>query len=242
MQSFGALNNGRQRGMPLIRLTRWLALAGALIGLSACTAVSPVTPLAPVAASQPKTESLSVAPAAAVAVQQRPSRLYELARPADATPPDLPNSPQAPLADRFSLESTPDAVPGSGVFLEFERGGASWYGPGLHGRRTASGERYDMHALTAAHRTLPFGTIVRVRSLVNGREVEVRITDRGPFVHSRVIDVSRAAAVELDMLGLGFKEVVLLVSAAIPERPLTAAPVSKRGRKARRHAPSARRR
>ena len=80
-----------------------------------------------------------------------------------------------------------------------------------HGRRTASGERYDMNALTAAHRTLPFGTLVRVHSLVNGREVEVRITDRGPYSRNRVIDVSRAAAQELGMLGLGFKEVVLLV-------------------------------
>jgi rare lipoprotein A len=94
---------------------------------------------------------------------------------------------------------------------EYQRGGASWYGPGFHGRRTASGERYDMHAMTAAHRTLPFGTWVRVHSLVNGREVDVRITDRGPFIRSRVIDVSRGAAEALGMLGLGFKEVVLLV-------------------------------
>ena len=94
---------------------------------------------------------------------------------------------------------------------EYQRGGASWYGPGFHGRRTASGERYDMNAMTAAHRTLPFGTWVRVHSLVNGREVNVRITDRGPFIRSRVIDVSRGAAEVLGMLGLGFKEVVLLV-------------------------------
>ncbi len=94
---------------------------------------------------------------------------------------------------------------------ELERGGASWYGPGFHGKRTANGERYDMHALTAAHKTLPFGTMVRVKSLVNGREVLVRITDRGPFARNRVIDLSRAAASELDMLGLGFKQVVLMV-------------------------------
>ena len=68
-----------------------------------------------------------------------------------------------------------------------------------------------MHAFTAAHRTLPFGTMVRVHSLVNGRDVDVRITDRGPFIHNRIIDVSRATAQELGMLGLGFKEVVLLV-------------------------------
>lgn len=95
---------------------------------------------------------------------------------------------------------------------ELERGGASWYGPGFHGKRTANGERYDMHALTAAHKTLPFGTMVRVKSLVNGREVMVRITDRGPFIRNRVIDLSRAAASELGMLSLGFKQVVLMVA------------------------------
>ena len=99
---------------------------------------------------------------------------------------------------------------------EYQRGGASWYGPGFHGRRTASGERYDMNAFTAAHRTLPFGTWVRVHSLVNGREVDVRITDRGPFIRSRVIDVSRGAAEALGMLGLGFKEVVLSVPESTP--------------------------
>ncbi len=73
-----------------------------------------------------------------------------------------------------------------------------------------------MHAMTAAHRTLPFGTWVRVHSLVNGREVDVRITDRGPFIRSRVIDVSRGAAEALGMLGLGFKEVVILVPDTVP--------------------------
>lgn len=69
-----------------------------------------------------------------------------------------------------------------------------------------------MNALTAAHKTLPFGTMVRVKSLVNGREVLVRITDRGPFIRNRIIDLSRAAAVELDMLNLGFKQVVLTIA------------------------------
>ena len=73
-----------------------------------------------------------------------------------------------------------------------------------------------MNAMTAAHRTLPFGTWVRVHSLVNGREVDVRITDRGPFISSRVIDLSRGAAVALGMLGLGFKEVVLSVPDTVP--------------------------
>ena len=99
---------------------------------------------------------------------------------------------------------------------EFEQGKASWYGPRFNGRRTASGERYNMYELTAAHRTLPFGTLVRVRSLVNGQEVDVRITDRGPFSGNRVIDLSRAAAESIGMLGLGVKDVLLLVPESTP--------------------------
>lgn len=74
---------------------------------------------------------------------------------------------------------------------------ASWYGKPFHGRTTASGERYDMHALTAAHRTLAFGTRVRVVNLKNGKSVVVRINDRGPFVKGRIVDVSRRAADQL---------------------------------------------
>ncbi|TBH21080.1 septal ring lytic transglycosylase RlpA family protein [Thermus thermamylovorans] len=75
-----------------------------------------------------------------------------------------------------------------------QEGLAVWYGPGFHGRRTASGERYDMHALTAAHPTLPFGTRVRVTNLKNGKSVVVRINDRGPFGGRYIIDLSYAAA------------------------------------------------
>lgn len=125
------------------------------------------------------------------------------------------------------LKSTPvrSALLAGEVARVFEQGHASWYGSNFHGRLTANGERYNMHAFTAAHRTLPFGTMVRVHSLVNGRDVDVRITDRGPFSHNRIIDVSRATAQELGMLGLGFKEVVLLVpESALPvsEAPPTA--------------------
>lgn len=92
-----------------------------------------------------------------------------------------------------------------------QQGRASWYGPGLHGRRTANGERFDMYALTAAHRTLPFGTLLRVRSLVNGSEVDVRVNDRGPFTPGVVIDLSKSAAEAIGLLGLGIKEVSLTV-------------------------------
>ena len=91
----------------------------------------------------------------------------------------------------------------------FERGGASWYGMQFHQRKTASGELFDMGALTAAHRTLPFGSQVCVRSLVNGREVLVRINDRGPFHSERVIDLSQAAAEKIGGKGLGIKQVSL---------------------------------
>jgi len=98
---------------------------------------------------------------------------------------------------------------------ELERGKASWYGGQFHGRRTANGETYDKYALTAAHKTLPFGTIVRVRSLTLGREVHVRINDRGPFLPGRVIDVSQAAAQALGLTGLGVVEVSLNVAASL---------------------------
>ncbi|MFG0584317.1 septal ring lytic transglycosylase RlpA family protein [Pseudomonas sp. zjy_9] len=84
-----------------------------------------------------------------------------------------------------------------------ETGKASYYGQAHHGKRTASGERFDQRALTAAHRTLPFGTRVRVTNLNNERSVVVRINDRGPFVRGRIIDLSRAAAERLDMLRAG---------------------------------------
>jgi rare lipoprotein A len=84
---------------------------------------------------------------------------------------------------------------------------ASWYGREHHGRRTASGERFDMKALTAAHPTLPFGTRVRVTNLTNNRSVVVRVNDRGPFKRGRILDVSRGAAAELDMIGAGTAKV-----------------------------------
>lgn len=84
-----------------------------------------------------------------------------------------------------------------------EQGTASWYGIPFHGRRAADGEIFDMNTLVAAHRTLPFGSILRVTNLNNGRDVQVRVIDRGPFVGDRILDLARAAAVSLDMIGTG---------------------------------------
>ena len=92
-----------------------------------------------------------------------------------------------------------------------ERGVASWYGPGFHGNKTANGERYDMHKLTAAHRTLPLGSIAVVRSMSTGRQVTVRINDRGPFARGRVLDLSLAGAQALMMTGTGTGEIELRV-------------------------------
>jgi len=90
-------------------------------------------------------------------------------------------------------------------------GTASWYGPGFHGRPTASGERFDQNALTAAHRSLPFGTRVRVTNQANGESVIVRINDRGPFHGNRVIDLSREAAAEIGLLRAGIGRVTIEV-------------------------------
>lgn len=105
-----------------------------------------------------------------------------------------------------------------------ERGMASWYGHPYHGRPAADGEIYDMETMVAAHRTLPFQTMVRVRNLSNGRTVDVRIIDRGPFVQGRIIDLSHAAAKEIQMIGPGVAmvEVTVIGTPASPEPALFA--------------------
>jgi rare lipoprotein A len=97
-----------------------------------------------------------------------------------------------------------------------ESGVASWYGPGFDGRRTASGETFDMRAMTAAHRQLPFGTILRVTNRDNGRRVEVRINDRGPFARRRILDLSYGAAEALGMIGPGTARVEIKVIDRLP--------------------------
>jgi len=108
----------------------------------------------------------------------------------------------------------------SGFGVPFERGIASWYGMKFDGRYTASGERYDMHEMTAAHRSLPFGTLIGVRNTLTGREVVVRINDRGPYARNRVIDLSYAAARKVGVVGPGTASVELFVVPAtgVPPR------------------------
>jgi rare lipoprotein A len=99
-----------------------------------------------------------------------------------------------------------------------ERGVASWYGPDFHGGNTSMGERYDMYAMTAAHKTLPLPAYVRVTNLQNGRSVVVRVNDRGPFVGNRIIDLSYAAAMRLDMVrdGTALVEVAAVGPSSAP--------------------------
>jgi rare lipoprotein A len=103
-----------------------------------------------------------------------------------------------------------------------DRGVASWYGESFHGKQAANGELFDMEALTAAHRTFPLGSIVRVVNLANGKHLHVRITDRGPYVNSRILDLSRGAAARLGMMEGGLSVVrVQLVGERRPEAILS---------------------
>jgi rare lipoprotein A len=115
---------------------------------------------------------------------------------------------------------TPPGVPRAPVPVKIgdtEAGLASWYGHPYHGRQAANGEIYDMEKMTAAHRTLPFNTWVRVYDLDNNKTTEVRIIDRGPFVDGRIIDLSHAAAKEIEMVGPGTARVRIEVISAPPD-------------------------
>jgi rare lipoprotein A len=114
-------------------------------------------------------------------------------------------------SNRIPRAHAPAVPPKSG-----ETGLASWYGHPYDGRQAANGEIYDMETLVAAHRTLPFGTWVRVVNLDNGKTVDVRIIDRGPFVDGRIIDLSHAAAQKVDLIGPGIARVRLDIISAPP--------------------------
>jgi rare lipoprotein A len=162
------------------------------------------------------------------------------ARPTTSLPPVLTAPPPVPGA-------VPDAVPrveprsryGNPPFYDvfgkryyvlsssvgyWERGVASWYGPGFHKERTSTGEPYDMYGMTAAHKTLPLPAYVRVTNLQNGRSVVVRVNDRGPFVGNRIIDLSYTAAAKLDMLrnGTAMVEIRSIDPSVLPPPLITA--------------------
>lgn len=143
-------------------------------------------------ASTPSSQLQPGAPPGTSATNRPPSR-------ASGAPPAIEHQP---------------AIPGEYL----EQGVASWYGIPFNGHRTSNGEIYDMHEFTAAHRTLPFNCVVRVTNLDNGKQTEVRINDRGPFVANRVIDLSLSAAQAIEMVGPGTANVRLeLVSGPNPQ-------------------------
>jgi len=191
--------------VPVARVHRFAAVARApALGLLASLALSACGLLAPQQA--PVSVDTVVAPPAPAA-------------PPPAPPPP-PRPPPEPADARPRVERLNSGAPNHAYEIKgeryepghtdvplFETGLASWYGRPFHGRRTASGERYDMNAMTAAHKTMPLPSYALVRNPANGRQVVVRVNDRGPFVKGRVIDLSRAAARKLRISGLGRVEV-----------------------------------
>lgn len=197
---------------------RWLraASAAAVIAAALVGCALPEAPPAPPAAVQEAQDAQGVpgaqegaAPAEAPTATVEPTPVPLLSPQAQAAaepalrlkPERSPFDSAGPPALRLPEPVEPPELLASGT--------ASWYADSLHGRRTANGERYDRDEFTAAHRSLPFGTRLCVRSLVNGNVVTVRVNDRGPFAPGRIIDLSRAAAEELGMMGLGIKPVEL---------------------------------
>ena len=114
-------------------------------------------------------------------------------------PATVSRRPLPPAPTRAEPGPAPSRTPAPGIIVQGETGIASWYGHPYHGRKTANGETYNMYEMTAAHRTLPFNTQVRVHDLENGKDVTVRINDRGPFVEGRIIDLSFTSAQSMGM-------------------------------------------
>lgn len=140
-------------------------------------------------------------------------------RVARVSPPPQPSArPQTPSQRQQASSQLPQGVPAVAIGYS-EQGIASWYGVPFHGRPAADGEIYDMEALVAAHRLLPFNTWLKVTNLANNKTVNVRVIDRGPFVQGRILDLSRSAARQIDLLGPGIGQVRLEVIAAPPDIP-----------------------
>lgn len=182
---------------PRLALSLW-AVGVAL--LAACTTAPERAGKTPPSGGAPQ-----VRPAPQLPTQE--GRPTPSAKPRAAVPQGPGDAAQATEGD--GLGDDDEAGPAEAASTH--RGLASWYGKRFHGRKTASGELFSMHSMTAAHRTLPLPSFVRVRHVANGRQVVVRVNDRGPFHGKRIIDLSRSAARHLGMLGSGQAEVVLEV-------------------------------
>ncbi|MCX7216193.1 MAG: septal ring lytic transglycosylase RlpA family protein [Burkholderiales bacterium] len=179
--------------------------------LSACSTVAVPTREEPVVREQPKP---SVASAPSASPPKRPGAYYQDDGPPEQVPPGLLDTPDAepkvepylrgPSKPYTVLDQTFVPITDARPFVQ--RGAGSWYGRKYHGRKTASGEIYDMFAMTAAHPILPIPSYARVTNLRNNKQVIVRINDRGPFLASRIIDLSYTAALKLDIIRGGSAE------------------------------------
>jgi rare lipoprotein A len=191
-------------------ILRRFVIAAALLVLAACTTAPKKEPQAPVSGG----------------------KYYKDDGPGEAPPPGLEALPDAvpriePLnrfANRPYTVFGRDYVPATSLRPYKERGIASWYGRKFHGEKTSTGEVYDMYAMTAAHPTLPLPSYARVTSVASGRSVIVRVNDRGPFLHGRIIDLSYAAAHRLGIAqnGSGEVEVEAILPGEIAQSPLAA--------------------
>lgn len=154
------------------------------------------------AATNGNNENVANATPATAVVNPAPTSL-----PAAFADPTIRPSVEVAVNPYVVPEVVPEVAAPAPRLTPFQRGEASWYGPGFHGNQSASGEIFNRNAMTAAHRTLPFGTRVLVTNTRNGRSVEVRINDRGPFTGGRVIDLSQGAAASIGMIDSGVADV-----------------------------------
>lgn len=205
--------------------TRWLVLF--LLMLTACSTAPvqrkptsrPAAPRSEPVPAQPPVVEPTPAPAPSsgggyLADDGPPRQPVDVASIPDPVPVD---EPELPRANQPYVVEGQTVVPERGKRAYSARGVASWYGKRFHGRKTASGERYDMYALSAAHRTLPIPSYARVTNLANGKSVVVRVNDRGPFHRKRLIDLSWAAAAKLGFTDHG--EAQVLVERVLPGEP-----------------------
>jgi len=190
----------------LFAALRWLPCAALAVLLAACGTLAPpattVVAEPPPVVATPEVVSASPVPPVAPPVTRPSPAPHERADAVPRVEPIPAGAPNRPYAIRGELY-----VPQNRDVPMREVGIASWYGVPFHGRKASNGERYDMNAMTAAHPTMPLPSYARVKNLANGREVVVRVIDRGPFRKGRVIDLSRAAARKLRLNGLGMVEV-----------------------------------
>jgi peptidoglycan lytic transglycosylase len=193
-RSFPRSPSFAQAGLLEWRLSALIPMAALSSASQGCGIISDApsrpTPARAVLPPEPRTGNPSV--------DQPQTHIFPREIPPIATIPSSPETDEAPPLAKIPAPSQPSQV---------ETGLASWYGRRFHGKLTASGEIFNQEKFTAAHRTFPWGSRVKVTNLANGKSVEVRINDRGPFGKGRIIDMSRAAARVLGMVGSGITTV-----------------------------------